>query len=244
MVISGRATLQARQPLQTFIEATEALHLETGESRGALPADHPATVPAMRARAIAEADLVTTIDRRLDFQLAYGSPAVFAPEAAFLRIGRTNDVCADNRRGDVELHADVRAALTALTAQPLQSPELDQNWLAGMRTGNAERVTRLQQRMPTHPAGPDQGMHPYQLISAANEALSDDGIAIADGGDILSFARVGLTPARYLDSGPLGCLGVGVPFATAAALTYPNRPVLALIGDGAFGFTSCWKKHT
>jgi acetolactate synthase-1/2/3 large subunit len=42
----------------------------------------------------------------------------------------------------------------------------------------------------------------------------------------------------YLDCGPFGCLGVGVPFANAAALACPGRRVLAVLGDGAFGFTA------
>lgn len=81
-------------------------------------------------------------------------------------------------------------------------------------------------------------MHPYQLITALNAYLDERGIVVADGGDILSFARVALAPARYLDCGALGCLGVGVPFATAAALSHPDRRVVALIGDGSFGFTA------
>jgi acetolactate synthase-1/2/3 large subunit len=44
--------------------------------------------------------------------------------------------------------------------------------------------------------------------------------------------------STYLDPGSLGCIGVGVPFANAAALTFPDRRVLALVGDGSFGFTA------
>ena len=51
-------------------------------------------------------------------------------------------------------------------------------------------------------------------------------IMIADGGDLLSFARLGITRcARYLDAGAFGCLGVATPFAIAASLAYPDRPV-------------------
>lgn len=62
---------------------------------------------------------------------------------------------------------------------------------------------------------------------------------IADGGDLLSFARLGITRcARYLDAGAFGCLGVATPFAIAASLAYPDRPVIAVTGDGAFGITA------
>src|SRR5688572_8503111 len=82
-------------------------------------------------------------------------------------------------------------------------------------------------------------MHPYALIAAINDVIDEDTVTVADGGDILSFARVGLKVTRsYLDPGSLGCIGVGVPFANSSALNLPGRRVVALIGDGSFGFTA------
>ena len=60
----------------------------------------------------------------------------------------------------------------------------------------------------------------------------------ADGGDFLSFARVGLPASTYLDPGSLGCIGVGTPFGMAASLAYPDRRVVVATGDGAFGFNA------
>jgi acetolactate synthase-1/2/3 large subunit len=79
------------------------------------------------------------------------------------------------------------------------------------------------------------------LIAAAGDrqpATDTDAMVIADGGDILSFARVGLNPAHYLDPGAFGCLGVGVPFGIAAALAFPERQVIVISGDGSFGFNA------
>lgn len=88
------------------------------------------------------------------------------------------------------------------------------------------------------PAGNDGRMHPYEIISAINAHIDEQSVVVADGGDILSFARVALASCTYLDCGAFGCLGVGVPFATAAALVHAGRNVLALIGDGSFGLTA------
>ena len=68
--------------------------------------------------------------------------------------------------------------------------------------------------------------------------LEPDAITIADGGDILSFARMGLPPRTYLDSGAFGCLGVGIPYGVAAALLHPDRQVVVITGDGAFGINA------
>ena len=79
-------------------------------------------------------------------------------------------------------------------------------------------------------------MHPLRMLAALQNALAEDSVVVADGGDILSFARIGLAAGSYLDPGPLGCLGVGVPFGIAAALAHPDRRVLVVTGDGSFGF--------
>ncbi len=81
-------------------------------------------------------------------------------------------------------------------------------------------------------------MHPNRIFAALKQVLRADAITIADGGDILSFARMGLEPGTYLDSGAFGCLGVGVPYGVAAALSYPQRQVVVVTGDGAFGINA------
>ena len=81
-------------------------------------------------------------------------------------------------------------------------------------------------------------MHPNRIFAALADVLDPDAITIADGGDILSFARVGLTTRTYLDSGAFGCLGVGIPYGIAAALACPGRQVVVVSGDGAFGINA------
>jgi len=70
------------------------------------------------------------------------------------------------------------------------------------------------------------------------DRLDDNAIVVVDGGDFLSFARVGLSAPTMLDPGSLGCIGIGVPFGIAASLAHPDRRVLVATGDGAFGFNA------
>jgi acetolactate synthase-1/2/3 large subunit len=88
------------------------------------------------------------------------------------------------------------------------------------------------------PDGSDGRMHPNRLLDALRERLASDAVIIADGGDFLSFARVGMPAHTYLDPGSLGCIGIGTPFGIAAALACPGRTVVVLTGDGAFGFNA------
>ncbi|MDF1750662.1 MAG: thiamine pyrophosphate-dependent enzyme [Alphaproteobacteria bacterium] len=76
------------------------------------------------------------------------------------------------------------------------------------------------------------------VFEAIRDVADPSYIAVADGGDFLSFARVGLEATTYLDAGVFGCLGVGVPFANAAALACPNRQVICVTGDGAYGINA------
>ena len=63
-------------------------------------------------------------------------------------------------------------------------------------------------------------------------------LGVADGGDLLSFAGIGPQSRTCLDAGILGCLGVGVPFAVAAALVHPDGQVISVNGDGAHGINA------
>jgi acetolactate synthase-1/2/3 large subunit len=237
VVIAGREARGAAPELAGLLASTGIPYLDSGESRGVLPHDHPSVVSAVRGRAMREADLVITLDRNLNFQLAYGSSAAFNPAGKFLRVARYSSQLSDNRRGDVEVRCSVRAFAAAL-AGTLRVPELDDGWVASLRAAHLAAVNRLAERARELPPGADGFMHPYRLLAEVGRFLAPDAAVVADGGDILSFARVALSARTYLDCGALGCLGVGVPFANAAALLAPGRQVVAVIGDGSFGFTA------
>ena len=113
LFISGRGAKGASKPLQQLLTMLGAAYLDTGESRGLVPAEHDSVVAAMRGGVMGQADVVVTVGRKLDFQLAFGSPAVFG-EAKFIRLADNAAELRDNRRGEVELLADVAQSLQAL----------------------------------------------------------------------------------------------------------------------------------
>jgi acetolactate synthase-1/2/3 large subunit len=224
--------------LQQLLSLLGAVYLDTGESKGLVPEDHPSVVAAMRGNVMGQADLVVTLGRKLDFQLAYGSPAVFG-EAKFLRLADNTAEIRDNRRGSVELLADVNQSLLAIIeAGKDRQAATDQAWAGGLRDQHLARADKLQQSMRQAPAGSDGLMHPNRLLSALRDALPADSVVVADGGDFLSFTRVGLPATTYLDPGSLGCIGVGTPFGVAASLVHPDKTVVVATGDGAFGFNA------
>lgn len=237
LVISGRGARGHGAALTRFLEASDALYLDTQESRGLVPADHAAVVGAVRAAAMGQADLVVTLGRRLDYQLAYGSPAVF-PQARVMRIADNSGELLDNRRGDPEILADVGHALDRLTETlGNDAGARDQAWLDGLRAKHRERIEKGEKTQAPQ-RGADGKIHPMAIFEALKHKVAADHVGIADGGDLLSFARVGMTARTYMDAGAFGCLGVGVPFAVAAALAYPDRQVVSVNGDGAYGINA------
>ncbi len=238
LVISGRGARGASSSLIRLLETLGAVYLDTGESRGLVPESHPSVVAAMRGTVMTEADVVVTLGRKLDFQLAYGSPAIFG-DARFVRIADTPNEMRDNRRGAAEVLGSVDCALEAiLAAAGDRAPSTDRDWARNARAQHEARSQKLLSSMQQAPVGSDGRMHPNRLLAALRQALPADSVVVADGGDFLSFARVGLPASTYLDPGSLGCIGVGTPFGVAASLALPGRTVVVATGDGAFGFNA------
>lgn len=235
LVMTGRGARQAGRELVRFLDATGALYLDTQESRGLVPAEHPSTAAAVRAQAMKDADVVLLIGRKLDYQTGYGSPAVFE-NAKFIRLSDTPAELIDNRRGQPELLATPSLALDAMLQHAGNREScIDRKWADTLRKQHKERAGR-KEKLPS--TGNDGKIHPHIIFDAIAEIADPDYIGIADGGDLLSFARTGLQSKIYMDSGAFGCLGVGVPYAVAAALAYPGKQVISVNGDGAFGINA------
>jgi len=238
LVISGRGARGAGPELVALLDRLGAVYLDTGESRGIVPDTHPSVVGAMRGAVMSDADVVLTVGRRLDFQLAYGSPAIFGA-AKFVRIGDVTGEVRDNRRGEIGMIASVGETLKAIVDKAgNRASAVDRDWAQRLRKGHEERAAKLQRTNAVTPNGADGRLHPNRVLAALQEALDDNSIVINDGGDFLAFGRVALSAPTMLDPGPFGCIGVGVPYGVAAALAYPERKVLVATGDGAFGFNA------
>lgn len=238
LIIAGRGARHAGPELVQLLDRLGAVYLDTGESRGLVPDTHDAVVAAMRSVAMREADVVLTLGRRLDFQLAYGSPAIFK-EAKFIRIADAGSELRDNRRGAAEIFATPSAAIQEmLRAAGNRVPATQTQWSRELRMKHLERLSKAQQALKASAPGSDGRMHPNQLLSTLQGHIKDDAVLICDGGDALSFARVALSASTYMDCGSFGCLGVSLPYAIAAGLAFPDRQVVAVSGDGSFGFNA------
>ena len=235
LLISGRGAKNCKESLINFLDKNSILYLDTQDSRGVVPYEHSSNVYAARSKVMSEADLIILLGRKLDYQLAYGSPAIFK-NASFVRISDVAHELVDNRRGDPEIFANPKIVFEKLNSIDLKL-KIDRKWVSDIKNFHSKKLFNNHQKSQNK-LGKDLKIHPEFIFSSIRNLVDDNFFGIADGGDILSFARVGLNSKYYLDSGVFGCLGVGIPYAIVASEVYKDIPTICVIGDGAFGFNA------
>ena len=233
LIIAGTQVYwdDAGDALRELTEATAMPVFTNGAGRGALSMAHPHCFKAARGKALRAADVVLLIGTPLDFRLKYGRDD-WNPDSKLIQIENDAAELNHNRPADVAVVADSRLVLEAL-AEGLQGIRFDP-WLAQV----AEWERARNDKQAAWERLDDVPVNHFRFAAEVQRLVDENTIVIGDGGDIVSACAKVLTvtrPGQWLDPGPLGCLGVGAPFAIAAQHLYPQRRVLILSGDGSFG---------
>ncbi len=208
-----------------------------GLARGCVAADHELCFSRARGGGLAGADVALVIGVPLDFRLGFG--ASFGSDAEIIVIDGAESERDHPRPVAAELYGALPATLGALgAAAPAGSGAASgrARWIESLRAIEDEkRAAEVPHR--TDPRAP---LHPMRVYGELAQVLDRDAIIVGDGGDFVSYAgRVvdSYRPGCWLDPGPFGCLGSGPGYAMAAKLARPERQVVLLLGDGAFGFS-------
>jgi len=223
--------------LHALAEALRIPVFVNGLGRGCFPADHELYFSRARSEAFKQADVALVVGVPLDFRLGFG--AAFGAETAIVAIDVAEPQRAQPRPLAAELYGALPAALDDLRSGASIADDVAaerRQWLQALRAveteqRGTEREALADERIP---------MHPMRLYAELMPLLDRDAIIIGDGGDFVSFAgRLvdSFEPGCWLDPGPYGCLGSGPGYALAAKLAHPDRQVVLLQGDGAFGFS-------
>jgi acetolactate synthase I/II/III large subunit len=227
------------ESLRTLAEELRIPVFLNGLARGCLPADHELAFSRARATGLQGADVALVIGAPLDFRLGFG--AAFAQDAEIVAI----DVAEPDRDSPRQLAAELYGALPATldtlraatgAANGAAGGSARESWIASLRATEddaraGEAGELADDRAP---------LHPVRVYGELMRLLDRDAIVVGDGGDFVSYAgRLidSYLPGCWLDPGPLGCLGCGFGYALAAKLARPDRQVVLLLGDGAFGFS-------
>lgn len=190
-------------------------------------------------RLLPDADLLLLVGARIDYRLGYGEPPGVRPDARIVRIDVEASELRQGREPDVALLADPASALAALAEQASRqrvSPKTD--WLAEARRRDREFRRRWTGEAPSAP--PVTGRHVVEALRPLLTGGDPEPLFLIDGGNIGQWAHMALAdryPGHWLTCGASAVVGWGLPGAIGARLACPDRPVVLLSGDGAFGFT-------
>ena len=224
----------AETQLLALAETARIPVLMNGMARGVLPADHELAFSRARAEALKQADVALVIGVPMDFRLGFG--AVFGADTTLIVADRGRPGREHPRPVAAELYGDLPGTLTALAGAAGPSGAGRSEWIARLRA--VEGAARAAEAAEF---GDDRTpLHPMRVYAELKPLLDRDAVIVIDGGDFGSYAgRVidSFVPGAWLDSGPFGCLGSGPGYALAAKLARPDRQVVLLQGDGAFGFS-------
>jgi acetolactate synthase-1/2/3 large subunit len=235
VVLAGSQVWHCRAAAQllAFAEAARLPIYLNGSARGCLPANCPYFFNRSRRMALAEADVVLVVGTPFDFRLGYGKR--IAADGKVIQVDLDYGEIGHNRDVDVGIVGDAGAVLEQLTAAARPAPGWE-NWLKMLREVEAKRWEEDRPFLYSD-AVP---IHPLRLAREIHEFLTEDSIFIGDGGDVVTISASAIQPRQpghWMDPGPLGTLGVGTLFALAAKAARPEKEVVVLFGDGAFGCT-------
>jgi thiamine pyrophosphate-dependent acetolactate synthase large subunit-like protein len=222
---------------RALLELAQTLRIPVflnGLARGCVPADDELFFSRARSHALKGADVALVIGVPMDFRLGFG--ASFGEETEIVVIDSAEPEREHPRAVAAECYGSIAATLGDLRSGAGAHALASQDWIAELRVAEnerreAERAEREDERAP---------LHPMRLYAELASVLDRDAIVIGDGGDFVSYAgRVvdSYEPGCWLDPGPFGCLGTGCGYALAAKLAHPERQVVLMVGDGAFGFS-------
>ncbi|MEI6719204.1 MAG: thiamine pyrophosphate-dependent enzyme [Betaproteobacteria bacterium] len=230
-----------RAALQAFSEAWAVPVAATNKRQAVFPNAHDHwvghigfIVPAPLARVLAESALIIALGTRLGdvSTQRYRFPQAPTPAQPLIHVYPDAEVPGRNHRTELAIVASAETVLAALADHPSRALGRRQPWIARLRAVRDELATY-------EPADLPDGLDFGRVALALNSRLADDAIVTLDAGNFVSWihAHIRFRPTQDLLGAVGGSMGLAVPAAVAASLRFPQRQVVALVGDGGFLMT-------
>jgi 2-hydroxyacyl-CoA lyase 1 len=238
IVGKGAAWSQAEQAVQKFVDSTQLPYLASPMGKGVIADDHPLSVAAGRTYALQNADLVFLVGARLNWIMHFGLPPRFAENVRVVQLDIAPEEIGRNVPTEVALIGDIKAVIgqinEALEAEPWQFGK-ENDWRFGLKEAIEKNVSNTTAMY----ADDSVPMGYYRMLKELKEAMPRDAYVVSEGASTMDIGRQVLDnylPRHRLDAGTWGTMGVGPGFALAAQVANPDKVVIDLEGDSAFGF--------
>jgi oxalyl-CoA decarboxylase len=235
----GAAYAQADDQIRAFVERSGAPFLPMSMGKGLLPDTHPQCAGAARSTVLKDSDVVMLIGARLNWLLSHGKGRTWgdAPKR-FIQV----DIEPKEMDSNVEIAApvvgDIGSCVSALVSAMGESwPKAPSDWAGAVARKREENVAKMAPRLMNNNVPMDYHGALGVLRAAVKER--PDAILVNEGANTLDLARGVIDmykPRKRIDVGTWGVMGIGMGYAIAAAVE-TGKPVLAVEGDSAFGFS-------
>jgi oxalyl-CoA decarboxylase len=234
----GAAYAQADEEIRELIETTGVPFLPMSMAKGILPDNHPQSAAAARSYTIAQADVVVLIGARLNWLLSHGQSPLWSQSTQFVQIDISPTEIDSNRAITAPIVGDIKSSVAALLGALKVWPiKTSSEWTQGINQKKQKNIEKMAARLNADP----NPMNFSSALRAIRDAIAErpDVYIVNEGANTLDFARSIIDmyePRKRLDTGTWGVMGIGMGYAIAAAVE-SGKPVVAIEGDSAFGFS-------
>ena len=235
LIGKGAAWADAAGPL-TRLAGLGIPFVASPMGRGTVPDDHPLCVGAARSTALANADAILMVGGRFNWIFQFGRPPRFAPDVRIAHVDIVPEELFSAAPVEIGVAADCTATVEALNEALAERP------LRVAESGWVERLRETCEQNEQQTAGmlnaEAKPIHPFRLWREVRDTVERDVTIAVDGESILGIGRIAMPsflPRHRLNSGTTGCMGTGVAYAIGAKLARPDKQVVAVLGDYAFG---------
>jgi len=236
----GAAYAQADDQIRALVEKSGIPFLPMSMAKGLLPDTHPQCAGAARSTVLKDSDVVMLIGARLNWLLSHGKGKTWGEPGSkkFIQV----DIEPREMDSNVEIAApvvgDIGSCVSALVdvlGGDWTAPPAD--WTNAVKAKKDENIAKMAPRLAKNSAPMDF----HSALGALRTVIKQrpDAILVNEGANTLDLARGVIDmyqPRKRLDVGTWGVMGIGMGFAVAAAIE-TGKPVLAVEGDSAFGFS-------
>jgi oxalyl-CoA decarboxylase len=236
----GAAYAQADDAIRALVENSGIPFLPMSMAKGLLPDTHPQCAGAARSTVLKDADVVMLIGARLNWLLSHGKGKSWGEPGSkkFIQI----DIEPKEMDSNIEIVAPVVGDIGSCVAALLEGmdskwPAAPSDWTGAVRAKKEENIAKMAPRLMNNASPMDY----HGALGALRTIVRErpDAILVNEGANTLDLARGVIDmyqPRKRLDVGTWGVMGIGMGFAIAAAIE-TGKPVLAVEGDSAFGFS-------
>src|SRR6516225_8898183 len=228
----GAAYAQADDPIRALIEKSGIPFLPMSMAKGLLPDTHPQCAGAARSTVLKDSDVVMLIGARLNWLLSHGKGKTWGEP------GSKKFVQIDIEPKEMDSNVDIGSCVSALLeGMDGKWPAPPADWIGAVKAKKDENIAKMAPRLMKNSAPMDF----HSALGALRTVVKErpDAILVNEGANTLDLARGVIDmykPRKRLDVGTWGVMGIGMGFAIAAAIE-TGKPVLAVEGDSAFGFS-------